>query len=83
MGIWFGMGNPMGGRRAASANHLDDAKWKALFHAVVEKLGWSADGCDVEEGDGGCTQLSSTTYAVLCLVLYQDIQITIICVQYM
>jgi len=51
--VWDG--KPIGGHRAASASRLDDAKWKAIFHAVVEKLGWSADGCDVEEGNGGCS----------------------------
>ena len=64
----------MGGRRAASASRLDDAKWKAIFHAVVEKLGWSADGCDVEEGNSGCTQLSSMPYYIMYCIRIVKLQ---------
>ena len=39
----------------ALASRLDDARWKVVFHAVVEEMGWSADNDNVEEGNGGCS----------------------------
>ena len=40
---------------AASASRLDNVKWKVIFHAIVEKVGWLADDKEVEEGNGRCS----------------------------
>jgi hypothetical protein len=37
---------------AASASRLDDIKWRAILHAAVDKVDWSVDEGDVEEGTG-------------------------------
>jgi len=37
---------------AASANRLDAVKWKVILNAAVEKMDWSVDDGDVEEGTG-------------------------------
>ena len=39
---------------AASASRLNNVKWKVIFHAIVEKVGWLADDKEVEEGNGRC-----------------------------
>jgi hypothetical protein len=36
----------------ALASPLDDIRWKAIFCAVVEEIGWSTDDDNVEEGNG-------------------------------
>lgn len=35
-----------------AASRLDDNQWRAILHAAVDKVDWSADDGDVEEGTG-------------------------------
>jgi hypothetical protein len=37
---------------AASASRLDASKWRVILHAAVDKVDWSAEDGDVEEGTG-------------------------------
>ncbi|KAF8802193.1 hypothetical protein BYT27DRAFT_7113324, partial [Phlegmacium glaucopus] len=38
---------------AAAANRLDDIKWRVILHTAVDKMDWSVDDGDVEEGTSG------------------------------
>ena len=38
---------------AASTLRLDDFKWKTILHAAVDRVDWSTESGDVEEGTGG------------------------------
>ncbi|KAF8802591.1 hypothetical protein BYT27DRAFT_7260895 [Phlegmacium glaucopus] len=40
---------------AASAGRLDDTKWGVILHAAVDKMDWTADEGDIEEGTSGVT----------------------------
>ncbi|KAF8814459.1 hypothetical protein BYT27DRAFT_7206109 [Phlegmacium glaucopus] len=40
---------------AASAGRLDDTKWRVILHAAVDKMDWTADEGDIEEGTSGAT----------------------------
>jgi len=40
---------------AASTSRLDDTKWKVILHTAVDKINWSADDGDAEEGTSGGT----------------------------
>ncbi|KAF8806109.1 hypothetical protein BYT27DRAFT_7212388 [Phlegmacium glaucopus] len=38
---------------AAAANRLDNIKWRVILHTAVDKMDWSVDDGEVEEGTGG------------------------------
>lgn len=38
---------------AESAGRLDDTKWRLILHAAVDKVDWTADDGDIEDGIGG------------------------------
>ncbi|KAF8808382.1 hypothetical protein BYT27DRAFT_7337767 [Phlegmacium glaucopus] len=38
---------------AAAAGRLDDTRWRIVLHTAVDKMEWSIDDADVEEGNGG------------------------------
>jgi len=40
---------------AASTSRLDDTKWKVILHTAAEKINWSADDNDAEDGTSGGT----------------------------
>ena len=53
---YAGYTNAVWGRKtrawAASARRLDDIKWRVILHAAVDKVDWSAEEGDVEDGTG-------------------------------
>ena len=39
--------------QASTSRQVDDTKWKVILHTAVDKINWSTDDGDAEEGASG------------------------------